>query len=129
MEAKSLSLQPKFVGLLLFGGVDCETKFNVEVGAFQKAFVRPKCLAAYKKVGAATPEGVTRACLDNPQVLRSSDNNNNNIGELNWSIQNANELAIHALTQAGYDVQCLKAILTKLEEAEWQITQPNTHAR
>ncbi len=104
MEAKSLSLQPKFVGLLLFGGVDCETKFNVEVGAFQKAFVQPKCLAAYKKVGATTPEGVTSACLDNPQVLRSSDNNNINIGELNWSIQNANELAIHALTQAEYDV-------------------------
>jgi hypothetical protein len=36
---KCMSLQPKFVGLLLFGGVDLETKFNVEVGAFQKTFL------------------------------------------------------------------------------------------
>jgi len=47
---KSISLQQKFVGLPLFGGVDRDTQFNVEVGAFQKAFVQPKCLAAYKKV-------------------------------------------------------------------------------
>jgi hypothetical protein len=36
---KSLSLQSKFMGLPLFGGVDHKTKFNVKVGAFQKAFV------------------------------------------------------------------------------------------
>jgi hypothetical protein len=36
---KSLLLQQKFVGLPLFGGVDCETQFNVEVGALQKAFI------------------------------------------------------------------------------------------
>ena len=54
---KSLSLQQKFVGLPLFGGADRDTQYHVEVGAFQKAFVRSKCLAAYKKVGAATPEG------------------------------------------------------------------------
>ena len=36
---KSLSLQQKFVGLPLFGGVNCDTQFDVEVGAFQKAFV------------------------------------------------------------------------------------------
>jgi hypothetical protein len=73
---KSLSLQPKFVGLPLFGGVDTETDFNVEVGLFQKAFAPSKCLSAWKKVGAATPEGVIHACLNNPQVMRSSDNIN-----------------------------------------------------
>ena len=36
---KNLSLQQKFVGLPLFGGVNCDTQFDVEVGAFQKAFV------------------------------------------------------------------------------------------
>ena len=53
----------------LIGRVNRDTQFNIEVGAFQKAFIRSKCLAAYKKVGAATPEGIARACLDNPQVL------------------------------------------------------------
>ena len=42
MAKKSLSLQQKFVGLPLFGGVDRDTQFNIEVGAFQKAFVRLK---------------------------------------------------------------------------------------
>lgn len=39
-----------------------------------------------------------------------------------------NELAICDLTQAGNDVQLLKATLTKPDEAERQITQPNTRA-
>jgi hypothetical protein len=45
---KSLSLQPKFVGLPLFGGVDQETGFEVEVAddAFQKGFRKERCLAA-----------------------------------------------------------------------------------
>ncbi len=124
---KSLSLQPKFVGLPLFGGVDRETKFNIELGAFQKAFVPLKCLLSWKTVGAATPEGVTHACLDNPQVLRSSDDGDD-IQELHWSIQNANELAIHALTQGGYNAQWLKATLNKSDAAERPITQPNTQA-
>jgi hypothetical protein len=73
---KSLPLQPKFMGLPLFGGVDTKTAFNVEVGSFQKAFIPLNCLSAWKKVGAATPEGVTYACLDNPKILRSSDDSN-----------------------------------------------------
>jgi hypothetical protein len=105
---KSLSLQQKFVGLPLFVGVDRETQFNVEVGAFQKAFVRLKYLVAYKKVGAAMPEGVTRACLNNPQVLQNiSNNGDDDITQLHWSIQAANDRAIHALKQAGYDAACL----------------------
>ena len=73
-------------------------------------------------------EGVTLACINNPKVVRSSDKKEN-IGELHWSIQNTNELVIHALTQAGYDVQCLKATLMKSDEGERQITQLSTHAR
>ena len=103
---------------------------NVEVGAFQKAFSHSKCLAVYAKVGAATREGVTRACLNNPQVLRSSSDTSNDIAKLCWSVQNANELAVHALTQAGYDGQLLKATFKKkLKEEDHQITLPNTQAR
>ena len=45
-----------------------------------------------------------------------------------WSIQNAIDLAIHALTQGGYDAQWLKATLETKEE-ERSITQPNTVER
>ncbi len=117
------------MGLPLFDGIDPESGCNIEVGAFQKAFSRLKCLAAYAKVGAPTREGVTRACLNNPQVLTSNDTSND-IAKLCWSIQNANELAIHALTQAGYNGQLLKATLKKkLEEEDQQITLLNTQAR
>jgi hypothetical protein len=57
---KSLSLAPKMVGLPLFGGVDRETGVEVETGAFQKALVPSRCLAAWRKVGAATKDGITR---------------------------------------------------------------------
>ena len=45
-----------------------------------------------------------------------------------WSIQNVNNLAIHALTQGGFDAQWLKATLETNEE-EQSITQPNTVER
>jgi hypothetical protein len=128
---KSLSLQQKFVGLPLFGGVDRDTQYQVEVGAFQKAFVRSKCLAAWKKVGAATPEGVTRACLDNPQVLRNiSNDDGDDDSMLMWAIQAANDRAIHALKQAGYAAEYLQATLQRdADSADRPITQPNTLAR
>jgi hypothetical protein len=69
---KSLSLQPQFVGLPLFGGVDRETGYRVEVAdsLFQKGFRNERCLAAWKRVGAALEDGlITGACLDNPKVL------------------------------------------------------------
>ena len=44
-KKKSLTLQPKFVGLPLLGGVDHETELQVELGAFQKGFTRSRCLA------------------------------------------------------------------------------------
>jgi len=133
MAKKSLSHQQEFVGLSLFGGVDHDTQFNVEVGAFQKAFVQSKCLAAYKEVGTAMPEGITRACLNNPHVLRNiSNDGDDDITKLQWSIQAANNRAIYALKQAGYDADYLKATLQQgraAEETDQPITQPNTLAR
>ncbi len=118
------------MGLPLFGGVDGDSQFNVEVGTFQKVFVQLKCLAAYKKVGAAMPEGVTRACLNNPQVLRNiSNDGDDDITKLQWSIQAANDRAIYALKQAGSNAQYLKATLQQeAAETDRPITQPNTPA-
>ncbi len=127
LKKKSLSLQPKFVGLPLFGGIDPETELQVDLGAFQKGFARSKCLVAWKKVSTATPEGVTHACLNNAQVLKLLGNDND-IDQLHWSIQAANDFAIHALTQGGNAAQWLKATLENAEE-ERRITQPNTVER
>ena len=86
---KSLSLTPTMVGLPLFGGIDRDTGINVVTDAFQKAFVPSRCLAARRKVGAATEDVITRACLNNPQVLKefggSKDRN-----QLYYSIQTEN---------------------------------------
>jgi len=131
MLKKSLSLQQKFVGLPLIGRVDRDTQYHVEVGAFQKAFVRLKCLAAWKKVGAATPEGVTRACLDNPQVLQIiSKDDGDDDAMLMWAIQAANDRAVHALKKASYAAGHLQATLQQEDaESDRPITQPNTLAR
>ena len=67
----SLSLQPKFVGLPLFGGIDTETSCNIEVSVFEKAFSNSKCVLALERIGAATKDGVTHACLQDRQVMRS----------------------------------------------------------
>ena len=53
---KSLLLAPKMVGWPVFSGVDQETGLEVETGAFQKAFVPLRCIAAWRKVGAATED-------------------------------------------------------------------------
>jgi hypothetical protein len=129
---KSLSLQPKFVGLPLFGVVDRETGFEVEVadGAFQKGFRMERSLAAWKMVGAASEDGlITRACLDDPKFLRDlGDDGNTN--KAYWAVQTANNISIAALKQAGYDANWLKAEFKRSgEEAEHQVTQPNTLAR
>jgi hypothetical protein len=69
-EKVTLSLQPKLVGLPMFGGINCDTNYNVEVSAFEKAFSREKCVSAWRKVGgAAMEQGITCACLTNTQVM------------------------------------------------------------
>ena len=77
------------------------------------------------------PEGVTRACLDNPQVLRNiSKDDGDDDAMLMWAIQAANDRAIHALKQAGYAAEHLQATLQQGDaESDWPITQPNTLAR
>ena len=81
----TLSLQPKLVGLPAFGGIDHESGYNVEVSAFEQGFSRKKCLGSWRKVGAATDQGVTRACLSNKQVMRligDGDNNDKDVSIL-----------------------------------------------
>ncbi len=59
----SLSLQPKLVGLPLFGGIDTDSECHVEVSAFEQELSKQKCVALFERIGAATKDGVTCACL------------------------------------------------------------------
>ena len=129
-KKKSLSLQPKFAGLPLFGGTDRKTEYAVESGAFQKGFSKRRCLSAWKKIGAATKEGITRECLSDPQVLKTSLGVDDEDDESNQTIQKANDLAVQALARAGYDSQWLQATFNAEEdEVEVPITQPYTLER
>ena len=61
-----------------------------------------------------------------------SNDGDDDITKLQWSIQAANDQAIYALKQAGYDADYLKATLQQgwaAEETDQPITQPNTLAR
>jgi hypothetical protein len=102
----------------------------VESGAFQKGFSKRRCLSAWKKIGASTKVGITRECLSNPQVLKTSLGVEDEGDESNQTIQKANKLAVQALARAGYDSQWLQATFNAGEdEVEVPITQPYTLER
>ena len=124
-----LSLQPKFVGLPLFRGIDTETSCNIEVSAFLKqAFLKSTCVLAFKRVGAATNDGVTRACLQYMQVIQSIGDGDDEINMLQHAVQTANKTAVYHLIQAGFDAQYLMAMVIKKVREE-RVTEPNTVAR
>ncbi len=126
-ENVTLSLQSKLVGLPMFGGIDCDTDYNVEVSAFEEGFSREKCVGAWRKVGAATEQGVTCACLLNKQIMQSVGNGaDNETIFLYYSIQTANNNAVYALNQVGYDAQFLQATLITTTEEEERITEAHT---
>ena len=130
----SLSLQPKLVGLPMFGGIDHDTGFNVEVSAFEQGFSREKCVWSWRKVGAATEEGVTRACLSNKMAMRVIGDGSNDEDKtlLRYLILVANDNAVYALTQVGYDATFLQATLinkTSAGEDAGRITEPYTVER
>jgi hypothetical protein len=97
------------------------------MGTFQKAFVLSHCLAAWRKVSAATEDGITRTCLNDPHVMKEiGDGKEMDVSYA--SIQTANNLAIFALSMAGYNAHFLQATLEKKEVKE-SVCVPNTAAR
>ncbi len=52
-QNKSVSLQPWIVGLIVFGGTDPVTGFELIDCAFKAAFSKKACLNAWAKLGAA----------------------------------------------------------------------------
>jgi hypothetical protein len=87
--------------LPLFGKVDMETGCNVEISAFEQAFLKKKCVGAFKRVGAATKDDVTCACLQDAQVMQSISDGDKEVVLLHHAIKKANNNAFHYLNHVG----------------------------
>ena len=105
-QDKTVSVPQHKHGLLVFGGVDVDTGLEIP-SAFELGFSRQRCLDSWAKIGAVP---LTRKCLNEPQV-RKSMNLNKDYAELVNSVQEANEYAVYALTESGYDGSKLQALV------------------
>ncbi len=74
-----------------------------------------------------TKDGVTRACLQDKQVMIAIGDGNEETDMLHHAVQTANNNAVHQLIQAGYDAKHLWATIVKKEQVE-RVTEPNTVA-
>ena len=112
-QGKSVSVPQYKHGLLVFGGIDEDTKVELP-SAFEIGFSRKRCVDSWTKIGAAP---LTRKCLDDPQVRKSIDIDDDYAVLVN-SVQEANDYSVYALTEAGYDGSALQALLAiKPEES------------
>jgi hypothetical protein len=105
-QDKTVSVPQHKHGLLVFGGVDVDTGLEIP-SAFELGFSRQRCFDSWAKIGAVP---LTRKCLNEPQV-RKSMNLNKDYAELVNSVQEANEYAVYALTESGYDGSKLQALV------------------
>jgi hypothetical protein len=105
-QDKTVSVPQHKHGLLVFGGVDSETKLELPL-AFDLGFSCQRCLDSWKKIGAAP---LTRQCLNKPQVRMSIDFDKEYALLIN-SVQESNEYVVYSLTEAGYDGSQLQALV------------------
>jgi hypothetical protein len=104
-QKMSVSLQSWLVGMIVFGGTDLATGFELTECAFLSGFSKEACLNAWAKIGAAL---LTRQCLSDPKVSKSLGDGDNDFDKYLLSIQVANNLATHALMEGGYNGALLK---------------------
>jgi hypothetical protein len=103
---KSVSVPQYKHGLLVFGGVDPDTGLHLDL-AFEEGFSCKNCLESWAKIGAAP---LTHKCLKDPQVRKSMDMDKDYVFLVN-SVQEANDYAVYALTEGGYDGSALQALV------------------
>ena len=123
-QKKSTTLPTWQVGLIVFGGVDPETSIVVK-SAFEEGFSRDGCRNAWEKVGAAP---LTRYCLNDKKVRKSIGDGTADFQQLLLNIQDANDMATHALTNGGYNGAALKRTIVEIPTLE-KITEENSKER
>jgi hypothetical protein len=106
LSEKSVSVPRHKHGLLVFGGIDEDTKLELD-SAFEFGFLRERCLDSWTKIGAAP---LTRKCRDEPQV-RKSIHMDTDYTQLVNAVQEANEYAVYALTKGGYNGPMLQSLV------------------
>jgi hypothetical protein len=106
-QGKSVAVPQYKHVLLVVGGEDPDTKLELP-SAFEMGFSREACKASWTKVGAAP---LTRACLNDPKVRKSIGDGDDEYAQLLRTIQEANDYAVFALSEAGYDGSALQALL------------------
>jgi hypothetical protein len=111
-QNKSVSLQLWIVGLIVFGGTDPATGFELKDCAFPAGFSKKACLNAWAMVGAAP---LICQCLSDPKVSKSLGDGDDDFDEYLCSIQVANDLATHVLTEGGYNGDLLKDTIIEQE--------------
>jgi len=124
-QKKTTTIPPWQVGLIVFGGIDQETNVVVQ-SAFEKGFSREGCRNAWGKVGAAP---LTRFCLTNKKVRKSLGDGSDNYQQMLLNIQDANDVATHALISAGYNGKALRRAIVAIPTSEEQITEEHSEAR
>ena len=124
---KEMSVKvPQFkLCMLVFGGEDPDTKL-VLPSAFDIGFGRKECLSAWAKVGAAP---LTRKCLNDPKVSRAIGEGDDEYGVLLRSIQEANDYAVYALIEGGYNGSALQALLKAVPEAHTMTGITERHSK
>ena len=105
VQGRSVSPQPWLVGMIVFGGMDRVTGYKLNECAFSVGISREACLNAWDKVGAAP---LTRKCLEDPKVSKTLGDGDVNFDEYLLSVQVANNLATHALSDGGFNGTLLK---------------------
>ena len=122
---KSLSLSPWMVGLVVFGGLDSETGYEIKQNdsAFEVAFSVEACKKAWAEVGAAP---LTRRCLTDSKVRRELGDAEDTLNELMSSIQEGNDAATALLIRHGLDGAQLRVQLKRKRQGVTRVTLPNT---
>ncbi len=123
---KSMSLQPCLVAIPVFSGVDPETNQKVGECAVTAGFNKEACLKAWEKVGVAFKNTVTKACLDEPKVHKTLGDGDDE--EKYNAIQSANDLAVWALKDGGFNANSMIGTLQR-SKAPDPLTWPQSMER
>ena len=91
--------------MIVFGRINRVTGYELSKCAFSVGFLREACLNAWYKVGVAR---LTRKCLEDPKVSKMLGDGDVNFDKYLLSIQVANDLATHALSNGGFNNALLK---------------------